>query len=415
MKRYLIIADDITGSNDTGLQLKRRGIDTVVTLEPASVGVQDISYVLDTESRPFQGNDAFNLVYRAVSQINLFKFDHIIKKVDSTLRGSIAWEIAAVDKACAPELIIFMPSLPDLGRTTIDGVHLLHGTPVTQTELAKDPRTPVMQDNLKKMLEAVYDEPVTHVNWSAIESGALDFRCGRVFSFDAVTNAHIQAVTGAAIKTGKRVLWVGTAGIVDNLLETEEPQLPAVALIASLSETTRRQVRYAQEKGTDVVVVPTSALIKKEKKLNDNNIKTIVDKAVEILRSRRDVIVISEASYDRAALDKSVHTGVAVEEASSMVQRQMGGIMANILERACVSGIFLTGGDTAMGFLNAINATGMRIVSEALIGIPLMRIVGGKYDNVKAITKAGAFGQDDALSFCLRKLKEKDEERICLY
>ena len=455
MKRYLIIADDITGSNDTGVQLKRRGIDTVVTLNVNAVQAQPTSYVLDTESRPLKGDEAYNLLFKAASQINLQQFDYVIKKVDSTLRGPIAWEIAAIDQVYAPKLIIFMPALPDLGRTTIDGIHLLHNTPITQTELANDPRTPVKQDNLRKLLEEVYHEPVTHINLAAIENELPYFSVGRVFSFDAVTNKHIQMVISAAGKTGKRVLWVGTAGLVDNLLELIEPHLPAVALVASLSETTRAQVRYAQEKGAEVVVVPNSFLIKKE----------IVDKTVELLQSGRDVIVISEASYDRAAFDRAaiginetsgkqfseagvgdrmerfseagvyevsgdrkeqfsgagVHevsddrmerffgASMTTDEASRMVQKLMGEIMANILEHTRVSGIFLTGGDTAMGFLKAINATELRIVSEVLIGIPLMRIVGGKLDNLKVITKAGAFGQKDALSFCLRKLKEKDD------
>ena len=409
--RYFIIADDITGSNDSGVQLKRRGIDTIVTLDSTSVGVQKISYVLNTESRSLKGEDAFNLVNRSVSKIKLHEFDHVIKKVDSTLRGSIAHEISAVDEVFSPELIVFMPALPDLGRTTINGQQLLQGTPITKTEIANDPKTPVTQDNLQKLLEEVYNEPVNHIDLASIEDGKFSLSGGRIFSFDAKTNSHMKTVIDVSIKTGKRVLWVGTAGIVDNLLEIEDPQLPVVALIASLSETTRRQVHYAQEQGTEVVVVPTKELIQKERNPKDVTQQIIVDKVIEIIQSRRDVIVISDASYDRLALNKLIEAGITdnrtIAEESRVVQKQMGEIISKILERSCVAGVFLSGGDTAMGFLNAIDATGLFIVSEVLIGIPLMQIVGGKHQNMKVITKAGAFGKDDALSFCLRKLKEK--------
>ena len=58
MERYFIIADDFTGSNDTGVQLSRRGVRTKVVLDPASVLDDGLSYVLDTESRNMPEHEA---------------------------------------------------------------------------------------------------------------------------------------------------------------------------------------------------------------------------------------------------------------------------------------------------------------------------------------------------------------------
>ncbi|MCL2852397.1 MAG: four-carbon acid sugar kinase family protein [Defluviitaleaceae bacterium] len=413
MSRYLIIADDITGSNDTGVQLKRRGIETVVTLDAASVGGQPTSYVLDTESRSLAGGEAFDAVSAAVSKIDMSKFDHVVKKVDSTLRGPIAHEVAAADNACAPGLIVFMPALPDLGRTTVNGVHMLQGKPITETEIAKDLIAPVREDNLKKLLEAVYDEPVTHIGLNDVESGGIKLDSGRVYTFDAVTNAHMRAVVAAVTATGKKVLWVGSAGIVDNLVETQATCHPAAALVASISETTRDQVRFAQTKGVEAVVVPTEdvvAAVENGGQPDETRIQAVISEVVGIIDSKRDIIIVSAATYERAEIEKIAAAGSARgmsrHDISQIVQKYMGRIMSGVLERSQVSGIFVTGGDTAMGFMNEVGASGLRIVSEVLIGIPLMRIVGGKYDNMKVITKAGAFGQSDALFFCMRKLKE---------
>ena len=55
--RYLIIADDFTGANDTGVQLKRRGYPTEVLFAGKPVDSQK-SIVIDTESRKdLQGHD----------------------------------------------------------------------------------------------------------------------------------------------------------------------------------------------------------------------------------------------------------------------------------------------------------------------------------------------------------------------
>ena len=415
MSRYLIIADDITGSNDTGVQLKRRGIETVVTLDASAVGGRPASYVLDTESRSLAGNEAFITVSAAVSKIDMSKFDHVVKKVDSTLRGSIAFETAAVDKSYKPDLVIFMPALPDLGRMTINGVHMLQGKPITETEFAKDPITPVREDNLKRLLETAYDEPIMHIGLHEIDSGVIDLGTGRVYTCDAVTNVHMREVAAAAVATGKKILWVGSAGIVDNLLEAQTLQYPAAALVASLSEVSRDQVQYARMKGVQVVVVPMRDIIdiiEAKGRPDEANMRGIISEAADIIADKRDVIIISSATYDRQEVDELVaagsRNGMSRHDTSRVVQKYMGRIMSGVLERSRISGLFVTGGDTAMGLMGEIGAEGLSIVSEVLIGIPMMRIVGGKYNNMKVVTKAGAFGQNDALFFCMRKLKEAD-------
>ena len=40
------------------------------------------------------------------------------------------------------------------------------------------------------------------------------------------------------------------------------------------------------------------------------------------------------------------------------------------------------------------------------MGIPMMRLIGGKAAGVKMVTKAGAFGTPDAINNAFRKLKE---------
>ena len=157
MNRYLIVADDFTGANDTGVQLKRRGVPTSVVFSSDFIASEG-SFVLDTESRALGPEEAAAAVRAGLKGVDLTSFGRVMKKVDSTLRGSVAAEIKAVDQLYGSELVVFAPALPDLGRTTVGGVHLLKGIPITRTELAKDPKTPVTEDNITKLLQAVYDE-----------------------------------------------------------------------------------------------------------------------------------------------------------------------------------------------------------------------------------------------------------------
>ena len=90
MKQYFIVADDFTGSNDTGVQLTRRGIQTRVVLDPKGIRTDDFSYVLDTESRNLPGPAAQKKTATLLEGVDLSTYDCVIKKVDSTLRGNIA-------------------------------------------------------------------------------------------------------------------------------------------------------------------------------------------------------------------------------------------------------------------------------------------------------------------------------------
>ena len=404
MNRYLIIADDFTGANDTGVQLKRRGIPTSVVFSSAHIQGTG-SYVLDTESRAMGHEGAGAAVRAGLASVDLSAFDRVMKKVDSTLRGSLAAEIKAADECCGSELVVFAPALPDLGRTTVGGVHLLKGKPITETELARDPVTPVTEDNLTKLLQAAYDEEVFHIPLAEVSAGKIDFSRGRVFTCDAASNADLTHIVRAALDTGKRILWVGTAALADHLLGEEVPVPPALAVVASVSSVSREQVNFAAGEGVALVRVLVPELLE-EKAVPGQ----YVEEALGLLKAGRDVIIASSASCDRMELDRSVDAGEALgmarEQVSAYTRQVMGEITRAVLEGSPVSGIFLTGGDTALGFFREAESLGSAIVTEIAVGIPMMRLTGGPFAGLKVVTKAGAFGREDAITYSLRKLKE---------
>lgn len=404
MNRYLIVADDFTGANDTGVQLKRRGVPTSVVFSSEFIASEG-SFVLDTESRALGPEEAAAAVRAGLKGVDLTAFGRVMKKVDSTLRGSVAAEIKAVDELYGSELVVFAPALPDLGRTTVGGVHLLKGIPITRTELAKDPKTPVTEDNITKLLEAVYDEPVTHISEDQVSAGEIDFSAGRVFTCDSATNADLRSVIQAAVATGKRTLWVGTAAMADHLLGVEVDVPPALAVVASVSAVSREQVNFAAGEGIPLVSVPIPELLTGEQKM-----ETYVAQTVALLKEGKDAILASSASCNRAELDRSVAVGEKLnmtrEQVSGYTQMVMGRMTKAILEQTPISGMFLTGGDTALGFFMEARSLGSSIVTEIAVGIPMMRLSGGPFAGLKVVTKAGAFGKEDAITFALRKLKE---------
>jgi len=310
-----------------------------------------------------------------------------------------------VDEAYGSELVLFAPALPDLNRTTVGGIHMLNNIPITQTEMARDPKKPVKEDNIKNILKKVYSEEVTHVPLKTVQSGKIRLSGSRIFTFDAVTNADMKKIIRAGIETGKKVLWVGTAAMADNLLEIEKETHPVLSVVASLSSVTRMQVKYAEQNGMLSVKVPVYNII--EKKVDP---KVYIDETVKLLRDGKDVMLMPSSTYDPEEYTKTneagKRNGMSNDAVSLFTQNLMGYLARNVLEDTKVSGVFLTGGDTAIGFFDKVGSLGSTIVSEIAIGIPLMKLVGGPFEGLKVVTKAGAFGKEDSIIYAVRKLKE---------
>src|SRR5690606_41725032 len=63
----------------------------------------------------------------------------------------------------------------------------------------------------------------------------------------------------------------------------------------------------------------------------------------------------------------------------------------------------LTGGDTARAVCRHLGIGGIRLLEEVAPGIPLGQLVGPR--PLYAVTKAGAFGEEDTLVKAVNKLK----------
>ena len=403
MKRFLIIADDFTGANDSGVQLTRRGINTHVIFDPVMINNTKDSYVLDTETRGMASNDAYNKVKSLVSNIDMDSFDCVVKKVDSTLRGNIPYEVKAVDEIYNPDHLLFVPAFPEIGRLTKDGRHYLNDLPLIDTEFARDPVKPLKTDRLNELMQEAYPECVH----SSIDDthASLNFN-GRLTSFDCASDRDfIQIISMVSRHLVKKPLWIGSAGICNALLNYECTELPGAGLITSVSAITSAQVKFAEAKGVKVVKVPVHTLLKR----SDHK---YAETAADFIHQGYDTLLISSATYDRGdlplCLEEGKKYGYDKNKLSELTQEIMSELMEVVLSKATVSGVFLSGGDTAIGFLKRMQASGSDILGEVSNGIPIMRINGGGLDGLKVITKAGGFGNEDAIVYSLRKLKEKD-------
>src|SRR3712207_2616788 len=151
-----IIADDLTGAADTGVQFVRAGYRTAVAFRDAPLPPADDldAVALDTDSRTMPAGFAAKRVVEAGRAVRDARI--VYKKLDSTLRGPIAAELVAALEATGRDRAVVAPAFPSAGRTTVDGVQLVHGVPVHETEAKDDPRTPVQEGHVPTLLAAAF-------------------------------------------------------------------------------------------------------------------------------------------------------------------------------------------------------------------------------------------------------------------
>lgn len=175
-----IIADDLTGANDTALQFHLKGANTQILLsdeiEPLNIeGTQ--TWAISTESRNIEPETAFDKVVKTTKMfIEKLNPDFIYKKIDSTIRGNLAVEILGFLSVSDYDAAIIVPAFPAETRTTVGGYHLLKGIPIERTEMARDPHSPITESHvptlLKSQLSEEYQNLIGHIELKTIMKGA---------------------------------------------------------------------------------------------------------------------------------------------------------------------------------------------------------------------------------------------------
>uniref|UniRef100_UPI0005B216F2 four-carbon acid sugar kinase family protein n=1 Tax=Haloferax sp. ATB1 TaxID=1508454 RepID=UPI0005B216F2 len=226
----LVIADDLTGATDTGHEFAARGLRTLVSASPApseNPRAETDVRVVDTDSRYADPSRAAAAVLDAVGP-----GDHsfVYKKVDSTLRGNLVRETDAVLDATAADLALVAPASPRNGRTTVEGYHLVDGTPVAETAAGDDPDKPVETSHIPtRYAESSYPVSRLPVNRVATGPAAVadalreQARADRgIVVADASHERHLEALADGAARPGLDVVYVGSAGLA-RYVETPPP------------------------------------------------------------------------------------------------------------------------------------------------------------------------------------------------
>jgi uncharacterized protein YgbK (DUF1537 family) len=431
LDRLLVLADDLTGANDTGLQFAKKGYETIVLLdteEKKSLANGAQVLVINTDSRSLTREEAVKRVKEKASSYRNLGHSIVYKKIDSTLRGHIGSEVEAVLESFSFEFALVVPAYPENGRVTLGGYHLLNHVLLEKTEIASDPKFPVKESNVVSLIEGQTDLKTGHIQLSTILrgkeaiQGAIEFLIQqnvKIIVCDASSEEDLLHISQAG-KKFSNILWVGSAGLANHLSEAFSIKAnlnfpnrannettyglkkaytsvipPSVIVAGSLSAVTRGQIEtFVRESQIDALKIDPLNLV--DGQLKQAAIREVINKGIQQLGiNKHFLITIDHSEESQKKMDQwKKKANVSGYFIGDQIAQSLGEIVTGVVTQTQISGLVLTGGDIASATCKSLGSTAIQLLEEVEMGIPIGKIIGGAGDGFHIVTKAGAFGSN---------------------
>ncbi len=426
-----IIADDLTGANDTALQFHLSGCNTQILFDYNEIprGIANThAWALSTETRHADPQTAYQTVHQAAKVIveNL-KVEHVYKKLDSTLRGNIAQEALAIINALEWDAAVIVPAFPTEGRITVGGYHLLKGIPIERTEFARDPKAPISQSNIPALLSQQTENKdiIGHIELMTVMKGAGPILSvlndqvkngKKLIAIDAASTTDLEQVALAVNKASYKILPCGSAGLAQAMtkcwlpdmksqhIQKVIPDLPCLIVSGSTTEVTRIQIKKLMESDEFephfIELLPEQVLTEPTGEL--------INRVSSHLRSDK-IVLVHSAPLDgdiNRIIEFADKKGLSFDNITEIISDFLASLAGIIVENENLI-LVLIGGETAYKCCNAINSKQLQLIDEVDKAIPLCLDHKAQW----IVTKSGNLGSPNTLIEILRYFKRHQEAK----
>ncbi|NWB89390.1 four-carbon acid sugar kinase family protein [Pseudomonas gingeri] len=403
LPRLLIIADDLSGAADCAADFAGRMVTQVILSHVGlelgtALGAEVIA--LDLDSRRLSAQAAA-VAHRDVLAMDQVAELPLYKKIDSTLRGNVASEVAALQALRGMALVA--PAFPLMGRTTVGGVQHLDGVPVDQTDVWRNERLAGTANLLEQLrtqglrcatlsLDAVRDTERLQADLLRhLVAGVQALVC------DAQTETDLANIAQASAALYKRLFWVGSAGLARHLPQAlgfppVSAQLnapingPVLTVVGSMSRHSQVQANYLAEHSDQLHLRLAPATLCAGPEMAEwQSIAATIETAQQ--QGRHVLVSLQQEQRD---------PGQAAQLSTALAQLLQPALLRS-------GALIATGGETARAMLGAAGIQRLDLQGDLAPGVVFSR-ARWRGRELAVVTKAGGFGQPSSLFDAWRQL-----------
>ncbi len=417
--KLLIIADDFTGSLDTGVQLSKNNISTYITVDADHIPdcLPDCeAIVINANIRHTTPKSAFETIFAILNKL-YYEGLNVYIKTDSVFRGNISAAFAASMKFINKPLY-FIPAYPELGRTTKNSFAYVDGELLEKSVFSNDPRTPTNSSDISSIINKNYNLNVQCINYNNLKDiKKSDIKNNNIYLFDCENNEQLIEIGNIVDELNGYLFSAGCAGFAstfpshiefkhsESILQKQTNDKPLLFISGSANAITFKQLKYAEKCSFPVfclseqlnTYINTTNIDNAQEFIDDLTFQKLVEETSINLHNNTSVILATATEknellnfdllYKKGKNDEQIHNYIA-EYTSNLVK--------SILERVPLTNIVIFGGDMVAAILQKLEIYEVRAGGEIIAGVPICQAVkDGKQINF--VTKSGGFGSDNLI------------------
>lgn len=427
-----VVTDDFTGTASAGMLMAKAHVETGLFFDDAQMKEfkelnQLEAVYVSTNSRHLPPPEAYRVVSDTTRTLGTMGVTYFSKKIDTTLRGGIGYEIdAMLDYLGQDAIAVMVTAMPQSKRICVGGYSIIDSVILNETSVARDVKTPVKDCYVPELIEAQSRRKVDWISIRDVKKGKSylmeclrQSRCSGsgIIIVDAVSMEHVQVIAEAcaalqwqhllAVDPGPFTMKLAAVrGIADETpdLQTKEENISCdkttLMVVGSANPQTGLQLRKLCEddaQNIQLSVDPKALAGGGESK--DREVDRVVTEfSILMEQPLPPKCIIIETAFHGSLVNlqkEDRRNGYESGRSSDLINQGLAAMTEKILEKYSqkLTGLMLTGGDTMECVARKIGVSCIKAVDNIVAQVDVGRILG-KYEGMPIVVKGGFCGYD---------------------
>ncbi len=431
MPQCVVIADDLTGANATGVLISKLNYVSYTVMNTERLELSKLSesdcVLYPTDSRAIDPKIAYNRVFNVAKLLMNDRVKVYSKRIDSTLRGNLGSETDALLDALDNQAIaMVVPCFPEAKRILVGGYLLVNTIPLHRTEAAVDPKNPVRTSLAAQLYHEQSKYPVGSIYINDLMLGKehlvekiKDYKEAgvRTIIFDSISQEDMELIADAVIDSEIPFVCVDpgsfTATVTRKLVvpRNQKARYKILATVGSVNPVAKTQMDelFLAQKVFNVFV--NTKLLLEEELIRKQEVDRVVQELLKHCEDYEICSVIGDGIMPENRIDFTPYAKkyqCTTDEVSNRINSSLAEITYQILsQNKAFKGIYTSGGDVTVAVSKRFSTSGIKLLDEVVPLAAFGEFIAGEFDGLKIITKGGMAGDRYAMNTCMRYLKEK--------